>query len=223
MTDEQIREVLKASQHYMMSRRPKIEWHHVFSKKYCRYKKKLIKRDNHPIWYVFSRIAAIILLAIGLSGGFVLGFKEDVRAEFLSWIVERFSDQAYRYQGTSSETKKISKYSLEGNEPKGYQIIDRMESDNSVDEIFVNDDGKLLLFMAMIPDSEKELYVVSDKDKKTYEVVKVKENRAELYISENAGESNAIVWQNKKGILFCIQGILTKEQLVELAESVNAQ
>ena len=77
--------------------------------------------------------------------------------------------------------------------------------------------------MAMIPDSEKELYVVSDKDKKTYEVVKVKENRAELYISENAGESNAIVWQNKKGILFCIQGILTKEQLVELAESVNAQ
>lgn len=223
MTDEQIREVLKETQHYMMSRRPKIDGHHSFSKKYCRSKKKLIKRDYHPIWYVFSRIAAIILLVLGLSGGIVFELKEDVRAEFLSWIVERFSENEYRYQGISSETIKISEYSIEGKEPKGYQLVDRMESDNSVDEVFVNDNGKLLFFLAMIPDGEKELYLVSDKDKKAYELTKVNENRAELYISENAGESNAIVWQTQKGILFCIQGILTKEQLIELAESVNAQ
>ena len=221
MTDAQIREVLLATQNCMLNRLPKKEWKHEFSKMYCRNKRKLIARDRHPMIYWIRKIAAILLLILGLSGGVILGFSEEVRAEVFRWIIEKIADNTYKYQNKADEDVDISGYSLANSIPEGYQCIDRIEEEYSTDEVYVNQQGELLIFRAIRPGAESEIYVVSDKDHKPYETTNIHGNTAQLYISENSGESNVIVWQGRGGVLFFIQGILEKKQLIELAESVE--
>ncbi|MBR4731977.1 MAG: DUF4367 domain-containing protein [Lachnospiraceae bacterium] len=221
MTDEQIREVLLSTQDYMLSFLPKTEWGHEFSKKYIKNKKSLIGRDKHPVQYWMRRVAVFILLTLCLSGGLILSFNKEIRAEVLKWIVEQFGDNAYKYQSNIGENIEVSSYSLEGIISKDYKRVDRLEGENSVDEIYVNEKGVLLIFVVKSSASEQEFYVVSDKDMKPYEIVSVNGNSAELYLSDSQEESNMIVWRNKNDVLFSIKGIMEREELIKLAESIE--
>lgn len=221
MTDEQIREVLLSTQDYMLSCLPKTEWKHEFSKKYYKNKKKLISRERHPIQYWVRRVAVFILLTLCLSGGLILSFNKEIRAEVFKWIVERFDHNAYKYQNTLGENIDISGYSMEKVIPKEYTRIDRIEGEHSVDEIYINEKGELLFFVVKSSAEEQEFYVVSDKDMKPYEIVYVNGDSAELYLSDNQDESNMIVWRNKKDVLFSIKGIVEREELIKLAESIE--
>lgn len=220
MTDEQIREVLTGTRNYMLSSLPKTEWKHEFSAKFCRKMNKLIQWDKHPTWYLLRKVAAIIFLVASISGGLVLGFNGEVRAEVIRWITERFTHNEWRYRNSSIQSSGIVEYTLEGNVPDGYRLIERIDEADKRSEVYVSEDGVLLYFTVMYSGYDGEFYVVSD-EINPKDSAYIGDIKADLYLSEDPGEPNVIVWEGEKGVLFNVQGVLEKEQLIEFPKKIK--
>ena len=182
--------------------------------------KQLIKLEMHPLLFYAKRIVAAILIIICVSGCLVLGFSEDVRADAIRWFMEHFAENGYRYQKEAEVAIDLTRYTLEGIVLDGYQLIDRTEKEDVVDEAYVGEDGSLLVFTAMNSSKQKEFNVSSDQSM-VIETVYVNGNKADLYLSENPYESNVIVWEGSNGVLFSLGGILDKEQLISMAEKIE--
>lgn len=222
MTDEQLRDALMEAQDYMLNQLPTMEWHYQFSPKFHKKMKKLIEMEKHPIWYYVRWVAPVLLILFGIFGGLALGARQEVRAGVVGWFVEHFTDNKYRYQnnmdaGTGFD---VSQYTLEGNAPEGYQLLDRMEDENQVTEVYVGANGEMLFFSAMNSSCEEELYVSSDQNMRL-ETVYLGGMEAELYATDNPGDSSTIIWQGTNGVLFSIKGILEREQLIHMAEKIE--
>ena len=220
MTEEQIREVLTATQDYMLSRLPKAEWNYQFSPRFRRNMKKLIKRDKHRFLYSALRMTAIIAISLFICGGMVLGFNKEARANVRGWFFELFLSNEYRYQKEGSVTIDITKYSLEDYAPEGFTLIDRKETADKVNEVYVNENGALLFFTVLSSGDGVDFYVISDENKPN-DLAYIGKTKADLFISANQEEPNAIVWQGKGGVLLCIQGVLDKKQLIDLAKKIE--
>lgn len=220
MTDSQIKEILTAAQDYMLNRLPETECRHDFSPKFRRTVKKLIEREKHPIRYILPRIAAAGLLLISLSGGLLIGFNEEVRADVMRWIAERFEKNEYRYQNGIGQETAITRYTLADDIPVGYHCMERLEEEEKISEVYMNEDGEMLYFTVLSPRFEGDFYVMSD-ERESKDMEYIEEIKADLYISADPGESNVIVWRDKNGVLFSIQGILGREQMITLAEKFN--
>ena len=97
-------------------------------------------------------------------------------------------------------------------------MLECITDDDGTNEIYVNEAGDILSFTVMSSSYEGELFVVSDADKRT---VYVGRYLADIYISNDAGEGNEIVWKGENDTLFIIQGFLTEKELIELAERIR--
>ena len=124
----------------------------------------------------------------------------------------------YRYINQLGGQVDITLYSLQGKVPQDYQIFESITDKDEINEIYVNEAGDILSFTVMSPSYEGELYIVSDAEKHQ---VYVGRFQADVYISNDVSEGSEIVWKGEKDILFIIQGFLTEEELVELAERIK--
>lgn len=219
MTEEQLRSALIEAQDFILSQLPKTEWDYEFTPKFHRKMKRLIELEMHPIRYYLIRAVAVLLAIICLSGGMLLGFSEEARAKVIWWINEFISENEYRYQSNKDMVIDVSGYTFESVISDGYTRLERIEMENSVDEIYVGKNGEMLTFSA-IGSSQEELYVLSDESGQT-ERIDLEGTEMDLYISEKQGESNMIVWEGKNGVLFSIQGKINKEQLIEIARMMR--
>ncbi|MBQ9488614.1 MAG: DUF4367 domain-containing protein [Lachnospiraceae bacterium] len=220
MTDAQLKSALIEVRDYMLDQLPTEEWNYEFSPKFQRKMKQIIELEKHPIWYYVRRVAAALLITLGISGGLVLSFSEEARANVIRWFMERFTENGYRYQNEMRIPVDIFQYSLEGKISDNYQLIDRIESGDTMHELFAEESGNMLIFNVMSSTLQEEYNLVFDKSMKV-ETVNVNGNQADLYLSESAEESNVIVWQGTNGVLFSITGMMEKEQLIELAEKIE--
>lgn len=220
MTDEQLKSALIEVRDYMLIQFPSEDGDHEFSRRFLKKMKQLIKLEMHPLLFYAKRIVAAILIIICVSGCLVLGFSEDVRADAIRWFMEHFAENGYRYQKEAEVAIDLTRYTLEGIVLDGYQLIDRTEKEDVVDEAYVGEDGSLLVFTAMNSSKQKEFNVSSDQSM-VIETVYVNGNKADLYLSENPYESNVIVWEGSNGVLFSLGGILDKEQLISMAEKIE--
>lgn len=220
MTDEQIKEVLIGTQNYMLSCMPKTEWKHEYSPKFRRNMKKLIEKDKHLLWYYAVRVAAVIILLVSVSGGLLIGFHEEVRAQILGWILEQFADGGYRYHSGANLNVEITGFSLESLVPTGYHLAERIEEENRITEIYVDSDELFLFFTVLKPGFEGESDIIVSEDLLT-DTANWGNTEANLYISPSSSEPNIIVWQGEKGILFTIQGFMTKEELIDIAKKIK--
>ncbi len=220
MTDAQLKSALIEVRDYMLDQLPTEEWNYEFSPKFQRKMKQIIELEKHPIWYYVRRVAAALLITLGISGGLVLSFSEEARANVIRWIMERFAENEYRYQNEMGVKVDVSVFTLEGKVIEGYQLINRIEGEDTVDEVYVGENGEMLFFTAMSSEHEGDMYVVSDKNEEPLTVY-VRGRKMDLYLSGNQEESNVIVWQGSDGVLFSIQGIIEKEQLIEMAEKIE--
>ena len=82
MTDEQLNCALIEVRDYMLKQFPE-DGDHEFSAKFRKKIKQLIEMEKHPIFYYAKMVAAIILITLGISGGLVLGFSKEVRADVI--------------------------------------------------------------------------------------------------------------------------------------------
>ena len=222
MTDKQMKSALIEAQDYMLSQLPTTEWHYEFSPKFHKKMKELIKMEKHPVLYHVRLAAAALFVVFGISGGLVLGFRQEARAGAIRWFAEHLTDNVYRYQSSNNMGTgvDVSQYTLEGKNIDGYQLIDRMEDESQVNEVYIDENGALLFFSAMNPTCEEELYISTDKNMRS-ETVYLRGTKADLYITDNPEDSSAIIWQGTNGVLFSIKGIMEKEQLIKLAEKIE--
>jgi hypothetical protein len=220
MTDEQLKNALIEAQDYMLSKFPAREWHYNFSRKFQKKMKELVELEKHPLWFYIRRTAAILFVILGISGVLLFGFSENVRADFIKWITTRFSENAYRYQNEAQPIIDISQYSLTRIVANDYQLIDRDVKQESVKEAYISQSGDMLIFTVMVSTREEDFYVLLDGNTKS-ETVNIGNLFADIYLSENPNESNAIVWQDSNGILFSIMGCLDKEQLIDMIKKMD--
>ena len=180
--------------------------------------KRMIERKESPFTFYAKRIAALLVLLLGITGTMLLCFNESVRAGVTRWFQDLVLGDDYRYINQSGEQTDITLYSLQGKVPPNYQLFERITDEDEINEIYVNEAGDILSFTVMSPSYEGELYIVSDAEKHQ---VCVGRFQADVYISNDVSEGSEIVWKGEKDILFIIQGFLTETELVKLAERIR--
>lgn len=220
MTDEQLKSALIEVRDYMLIQFPSEDGDHEFSRRFHKKMKQLIEMEMHPLLFYAKRIVAAILIMLGISSCLAFGFSEDVRADAIKWFMENFTEKGYRYQKEAEMEVDLTLYTLKGIVLEGYQLIDRTEKEDVVDEAYIGEDGSLLVFTVMSSSRKKEFNISSDQSM-VIETVYVNGNRADLYLSENPDESNIIVWEGSNGVLFSLGGILDKEQLISMVERIE--
>lgn len=180
--------------------------------------RRMIEKTESPVMYYVKRIVAVLALLLGITGAALFGFNESVHAGVIRWFQDLVLGVDYRYINQLGGQVDITLYSLQGKVPQDYQIFESITDKDEINEIYVNEAGDILSFTVMSPSYEGELYIVSDAEKHQ---VYVGRFQADVYISNDVSEGSEIVWKGEKDILFIIQGFLTEEELVELAEQIR--
>ena len=149
-----------------------------------------------------------------------MGTNEKVRADFVHWIMRIYSERLFGYYSTFDQEIDISKYTMENVVPKEYELMDRISNEGSVTEIYVNSAGAILSFSAVAPDGTSDFYIACDKDGADAPIA-ISELNAELYISKEEGESNAIVWTDENGVLLSISGYFNDQELTSFVKMIK--
>ena len=195
------------------------EQQHVFSEEFEKKIKKLTRRANHPVLYQSVRRVASIILAMILAGGIWLTFDVDARATFIGWIKDTYKTFiTYRYSGPNAETLSV-KYYL-SYLPEGYTEVFSEHSDNSGDIIYVNAEGKYLIF-SYISDPTSSSIQIDTHNTKHYQVT-VDGNSADYFEALTAEVSSGILWgSNNNQYLFYLSGFFDQKQLIYIAENIE--
>lgn len=180
--------------------------------------RRMIEKAESPVTYYVKRIVAVMALLLGITGAALFGLNKSVHAGVMRWFQDRFGTDAYRYQNQSGENVDVTKYSLQGLVPKGYQLFDRTVDEDGINETFVNESGDILSFIVMNPTYDGEVYIVSDSEE---HFARVGRFDADVYVSNDPGEGNEIIWKDERGILFVIQGFLSETELIAIAEQIE--
>ena len=180
--------------------------------------RRMIEKKESPITYCVKRMVAVLVLLLGITGAMLFGFNESVHARVIRWFQVHLGTNVYQYQNQSGENIDITMYTLQEMAPEGYQLFDRTVDEDGINETFVNESGDILSFVVMNPAYEGEVYVVSDAEK---HAVSIGRFMADVYVSNDPGEVNSIIWKDDRGILFVIQGFLSEMKLIEMAEQIE--
>lgn len=190
---------------------------HDFSPVLEKKMQKLIRRADHPIRYRAAQAAACLLLAALLSGCTALAISPEARAAFVGWARETYESWfVYRYTGEDKAILENVVYRPTWI-PEGYQ--ETTVHERNTDTTIIYENGEYLLFFQCLMDIDAgSLYIGSDDILN----VKVRDFPADLYIDPEENAASAIVWINENGRLFWIHGNLSSDELVKMAESVEA-
>ena len=195
----------------------------TFSAAFERKMKKLIRRADHPIRYRIAQAAACLLLAALLSGCTVLAVSPEAREAFVGWVREMYETYVeYRYTGENQVTPQSVIYYRPTWIPEGYQETEMEESTSQTYICYENED-KLLVFCCTMDADAATLKITADNgDILDVQNVKIGDSSADLYIDPKEDAASGIVWINENGTLFWINGQLSGDELIKIAESVEA-
>lgn len=191
---------------------------HRFSRQFERKMKKLTSRAKHPVRYNVLRSAAAIILIIFTLFGALVAFSPEVRASVVDWIRSTFFEYS-QYSGDGELNDAEYEYHFQAI-PEGYSELTVIDSDDGRTFIYIHQEGHVLQFAYAHGNTAHNFFVKTDQHSHT--VGEVHGNNADIYIAENAEETDAIVWQDKEtGVLLCISAKADRELLITLAESVT--
>ncbi len=188
-----------------------------FSPEFEKKMQKLIRRADHPIRYRVAQAVACLLLAALLSGCTVLAISPEVREAFVGWVREVSEGWfVYHYTGETQDTPTDVVYCPTWI-PDGYELIS--QSENIL--IYENDKRDLLSFF--YSDLDTSAAYLEKEGVDVYSVF-VGSYPADLYLHQKEGNANTLIWAAEdKGLFFWISAPLTGEELIKIAESVEAQ
>ena len=138
ISDERLREAARRAEESILASLPEPEdCEAVFSARFERKMRKLIRRTAHPIRYRVMKAAACFLLVVLIGGG-VLTFNAEARAAFLGWVREVYSFYfEYHYTGSQKELSQDTIYCPTW-VPDGYDLIQEPKAGARVDVIYKN-------------------------------------------------------------------------------------
>lgn len=226
ITDEMLRDALTQSDERYM------EWiekeygsapTHVFSRRYERKINRLKRRAAHPDFYrVGRRVAALFLVMIALAG-VLLASSSDVSASTPGWIKGTYRDSYYvfRYEDETADTSGNKDYCL-GFIPEGYSPYKVIEVDGGCNYLYINDAGQYLRLSYLWKTSES-VWFTSMRNTTHYSET-VNGWPADYFESNDPRIASVILWVDEdNGNALSVNGFFSREELIELAESVTPQ
>ena len=107
--------------------------------------------------------------------------------------------------------------------PEGYELY--MQNDtfgNSFSFLYKNLEGRLLHFMVQLDREGARSYLYPNENAEEKQVL-VGRNPADLYLVDTGGANSELVWQDPEaGALFYISAFLPEEDILKMAESIEA-
>ena len=192
------------------------------------------RRSESTDWFILTDGTTQSRTTVnGYPADFFLSHDPDV-SSCVVWIGE--NDTLFRVKGFFHEeelieiAESIEKIEQEETEPVEYRLgwipeglTERKHTNdgNSIREVYADEQGRLLKFICIFGNpGSYALY--SYMEDPIIESVDVNGCDAEVRLSRNGEEGNTISWTTEKNELFYISGFYPLEDLVKMAESVEA-
>lgn len=182
--------------------------------------RKWAERNRKPLWKRCVQSVAVFLLVCALTLGTIMVASPTVRATVVEWIIEWYDTHIiYRFSG-NPVAEVVPKYEIT-ELPSGYVVPGKVqELIDGRAVTYSNGVGDTIYFEYVHVESSSALMIKMEGVESTE--VKVNGHVGFLYLSNNLGESNAIVWYDEQEkIQFMIDGFAEQEDLLRMADSVS--
>ena len=178
---------------------------------------KWARNRNRGIFRKTAQWAAVVLLFISLSFGFVMLFSAPARAAVERWIVEWYETHiVYRYSGSAES---LPRYELTGL-PRGFTELERMEEPTFTDVVYGNESGELISFIYEVMAQGGATVFVPNEDA-VIEVM-IGKNQGRLFIPQDPESMKKLTWIDERaGIHFTLIADMNESDLIGLAESIR--
>lgn len=221
LTDEMIAKAAGDYEQSVLDSLPVTE--HAFSPAFERRMKRLIRRQEQSVGYVYFKRAVCAILAIVLCVGACLMLHPEARAAVVDWIRRQFVHSTY--YGPSDgvythiqPTKELPTYYELDWLPEGYSLYSRHIT-NEDGSVSYCDDANEIELQYYFATKSTHVYVSNE----GYEVryVSVHDGGADLYLASAEGQSNKLVWYSEdRSVIFVLTAPFGQEALISMAESV---
>lgn len=194
---------------------------HVFSAQFDQKIEKLHRKANFTALRTFVRYTAAILLVMLISGSAWLIFDVKARAEFVGWIKWLYNSSyfAYKYETAEPPSKSAVRYELPSI-PDGYTLFFEKEDNGMVAKVYKDSKGRFLKFM--YAHNADEQFWLFDMTYSELTPTKVNGIDADFLLSHDENTANSILWVLPDNTAFFLSAFLDEEDLIRLAESVEA-
>ena len=223
ISDAALKEAASAVNQAMLDALPNPEnCTHVFSPRFERKMRKLIRRVKHPIIYKTLNRVACALIVLILSAGLFLTFHTEARAAVVDWIKEKVEDFYHYFAPENGQKAAITGEYCLGWVPDGYTYLFFNETENTKTKVYVNQNGEILQFIRLYgSDSESLLIGGGEYEEKHIEFGNLK---ADIYLTGSRNNGSIIIWPNDNGdILFSVSAPLEETVLIKIAENIHLQ
>ena len=151
----------------------------------------------------------------------MLIFSVEARAAFVSWVREVYETQIiYRFFQTGGETSNDIVYRPTWI-PSDYQITSEFISDGP-STIEYRDASNRIVVFAYYRNGSSPVFQMNQDGIGTYKQVSVNGVPAELYLDQNDGNANVLIWLDEdSGTVFRILASFNEDELIKMAESVE--
>lgn len=193
---------------------------HIFSKRFEKKMKKLIRKTDHPVRYRIIQSSIAVVLVVVMVFGSVLAVSPSARAAMVNWLKEAVGSMTHYTSApghSQTDTENAGIYELTSL-PDGYTLAFMNEDDGGRSYAFTNEAGQILQFAYIIGGTHTELYL----DTESYQLHNVQCGNitVDVYIANDQGDRNSIVWE-ENDILFYISAFLDQDELIELIDHVR--
>lgn len=193
---------------------------HVFSAQFDQKIEKLNRKANFSALRTFVRYTAAILLVMLISGSDWLMLDVKARAEFVGWIKGFYNSYfAYKYENAEPPSEPTVRYELPSI-PDGYTLFFEKEDNGMVAKVYKDSEEQFLKFM--YAHNADEQFWLFDMTYSELTPTKVNGIDADLLLSHDENTANSVLWVLPDNTAFFLSAFLAEEDLIRLAESVEA-
>ena len=193
---------------------------HVFSDRFERNMKSVIKKNNHPQLKRVLRMAASFALVILITGGSVMALSPTARAAVMGWLFgQEGTVFSYSSMGTKAESEVYYKYEL-AEIPEGYVLWQEIIDETQSIMLYAEEETGLLLKVTATPnDGTGTMFLITTTDQK--ETVQIGDITADFYPSESEDSAPCLAWVDPENdYLICLDGFFSQEELIDMAISL---
>ena len=215
--------IRQATEEYLEESMPAIpaenEIDHVFSDRFEKNMKSVIRKNNHPQLKRVLRMAASFALVILISGGSVMALSPTARAAVMGWLFgQEGTVFSYTSMGTKTESEVFYKYDL-AQIPEGYVLWQEIVDETQSIMLYAEETGLLLKLTATPNDGTGAMFLITTTDQK--ETVQIGDITADFYPSESEDSAPGLAWVDPENdYLICLDGFFSQEELIDMASSL---
>ena len=193
---------------------------HVFSDRFENNMRSVIKKNNHPQLNRVLRMAASFALVILVASGSVMALSPTARAAVMGWLFGQDGTTfSYTSMGEESESDVYYKYEL-AEIPEGYFLWQEIVDESQSIMLYAEEEtGHLLKVTGSPNDGTGAMFLLTTTDEKS--TVQIGDITADFYQSSTADSSSGLAWIDPDtDYLICLDGFFSKEELIEMAQSL---